>query len=80
MLLFPAAQKAAQAELDEVVGHDRLPEFTDADNLPYIMAALKESLRWRPIAPTGVPHAVIEDDVYEGYSIPKGTTISGIIW
>ncbi|TFK72866.1 cytochrome P450 [Pluteus cervinus] len=75
MLLFPAAQKAAQAELDEVVGHDRLPEFTDADNLPYIMAALKESLRWRPIAPTGVPHAVIEDDVYEGMFIPKGSIV-----
>ena len=31
--------------------------------------------RWRPIAPLGVPHSLIEDDVYEGKVIPQGTTV-----
>lgn len=31
--------------------------------------------RWRPVAPTGVAHAVTQDDYYEGYFIPKGATV-----
>jgi len=30
--------------------------------------------------PPGVPHAVTEDDAYEGYFIPKGTTVLANIW
>ena len=45
MLHFPDVQKRAQAELDAVVGHDRMPEFEDRDNLPYIRALINETLR-----------------------------------
>ena len=31
--------------------------------------------RWRPVAPTGIAHAVTQDDYYEGYYIPKGATV-----
>lgn len=34
MLMFPEAQKAAQEEIDRVVGSDRLPEMDDAPNCP----------------------------------------------
>ncbi len=44
----------AQAELDRVVGADRLPTFEDEDELPFIRAIVKETLRWRPIAVLGV--------------------------
>jgi hypothetical protein len=27
--------------------------------------------------PVGVPHATTEDDVYDGYFIPKGTVVIG---
>ncbi|KAJ3816339.1 cytochrome P450, partial [Lentinula raphanica] len=37
-------------------------------------------LRWQPATPLGVPHATLEDDWYEGYLIPKGTTILANIW
>ncbi|KAF8662701.1 hypothetical protein AX16_001143 [Volvariella volvacea WC 439] len=80
MLNYPEVMKKAQAELDAVIGPDRLPEFTDSESLPYIQAAIKESLRWRTIAPTAVPHAVTEDDTYEGMFIPKGTTIFANIY
>ena len=53
MILYPEVQKRAQEELDSVVGKDRLPSFDDRDNLPYINALAKETLRWNPIAPLG---------------------------
>jgi cytochrome P450 len=52
MTLFPDVQKKAQAEIDVVVGTDRLPSFADRDSLPYIEALVKEVLRWNAVAPT----------------------------
>lgn len=45
MLHFPGVKIKAQAELDRVVGFDRMPEFDDQDNLPYIKAVVYETLR-----------------------------------
>ncbi|KAF9887204.1 hypothetical protein FE257_010458 [Aspergillus nanangensis] len=80
MAHFPEVQKRAQQEIDSVVGQDRLPEFKDRENLPYIDAILKEALRWHPIAPMGLPHRAMEDDVVGGYFIPKGSIILANIW
>lgn len=73
MIAFPEVQCRAQAELDAVVGRDRLPTFADSPHLPYLRAVIKEVLRWRPALPLGVPHAATEEDWYEGMYIPKGT-------
>lgn len=75
MLNYPECMKKAQAEIDAVVGSGRMPDFTDEDSLPYCRACIKEGQRWYTLAPTGFPHAVLQDDVYEGMFIPKGTTI-----
>ena len=53
MCTHPLAQQAAQAELDRVIGNDRLPTISDRAQLPYIEALIKEVLRWSPIAPMG---------------------------
>lgn len=39
-------------ELDDVVGPDRPPTFSDYSNLRVVRAVVKETLRWRPIVPT----------------------------
>lgn len=72
MALNPGIQRKAQAELDRVVGKDRLPSFDDRPLLPYTEAIYREVMRWRPPLPVGLPHATTEDDVYKGYFIPKG--------
>ncbi|RDW80861.1 hypothetical protein BP5796_05559 [Coleophoma crateriformis] len=73
--------RAAQAELDTVIGSARTPQFSDEPQLPYVRALVKEVLRWRPVAVLGgTPHASTEDDVYEGFHIPSGTTILGNSW
>lgn len=53
MVLYPDVMRKAQAEIDEIVGRDRLPNFGDHDKLPYINAMVKEVLRWRPVSPLG---------------------------
>ncbi len=80
MVAFPEAQRRAQAELDAVVGRDRLPTFSDAPHLPYIHAIVKETLRWRPVTPLGIPHVATVEDWYEGMYIPKGTACIANIW
>jgi len=79
MALYPDVQKKAQEELDKVIGN-RLPEFNDRPNLPYINAMVKESLRWQLVTPLAVPHMATEADEYNGYYIPKGTIIIGNSW
>ncbi|KAI0055362.1 cytochrome P450 [Artomyces pyxidatus] len=76
-LVNPEVMKKAQAEIDAVVGRYRLPTFQDEPGLPYVSAIIKEVTRFRPVAPLAVPHAVTRDDSYDGYVIPKGTTIWG---
>jgi cytochrome P450 len=79
MVLFPEVVKTAQKELDRVCG-DRFPTLDDVANLPYIRGCIKESLRWMPTAVLGVPHAVIRDDEYMGYRIPKGAGVLMNVW
>ncbi|KAK0200101.1 cytochrome P450 [Desarmillaria ectypa] len=80
MMLNPEVQKKAQAELDSVLGGDRLPSFDDQEDLPYINALCKELVRFHPVAPIGIPHGTLEDDVFEGHFIPKGSVVFANIW
>ncbi|KAI9039226.1 cytochrome P450 [Aspergillus affinis] len=80
MALYPAVQRRAQEEIDRVVGTSRLPGFQDRENLPYINAMAQEILRWHPIAPVGFVHKSSEEDIYEGYRIPKGAIMIPNIW
>jgi cytochrome P450 len=54
MTLYPEAQEKARAEIDAVVGSDRLPTFEDRPNLPYVDALVKEVFRWQPVIPLGL--------------------------
>ncbi|KAL0576520.1 hypothetical protein V5O48_005465 [Marasmius crinis-equi] len=81
MMKYPEIQSRAQAEVDSVVASlGRLPEFGDQSKLPYVDAVLAETLRRNTVTPLALPHAALEDDVYEGYWIPKGSTIVGNAW
>ncbi|KAG7094385.1 hypothetical protein E1B28_007985 [Marasmius oreades] len=80
MTLFPEIQKKTKEEIDALTGGHRLPMFEDRDNLPYLEALTKEILRFHPTAPSGLPHCTTEDDLFEGYFIPKGCIIIPNIW
>jgi cytochrome P450 len=53
MLVYPEVQAKAQAEVDRVVGKDRLPVLEDAEHMPYVQAVASECLRWLPVVPLG---------------------------
>lgn len=74
-LLYPDFIKHAQAELDQVVGQDRLPDWNDRPNLPYLKAVITELHRWASTTPLGFYHATSNDDTYRGSSIPANTTV-----
>ncbi|KAF7346399.1 O-methylsterigmatocystin oxidoreductase [Mycena sanguinolenta] len=80
MAVYPDIQKKAQTEIDTVIGTHRLPGFEDRPSLPYIEALYREVMRWKPVGSLGVAHATTEDDIYDGYFIPKGTTVISNIW
>ncbi|KAH9482477.1 Cytochrome P450 monooxygenase 208 [Psilocybe cubensis] len=80
LALYPEAMKKAQSEIDTVVGNERLPNFEDRPNLPYNNALFLEVLRWHTVVPTAVPHRLMQDDIHEGYFIPKGALVIPNIW
>ncbi|OQV09706.1 hypothetical protein CLAIMM_13798 [Cladophialophora immunda] len=81
MMLYPDEQKRAHAQLDDVVGNDRLPKPSDLEKLPYIRQIMKEVVRWMPTAVTGaIPHAARSQDEIDGYVIPRGATILLAVW
>jgi len=80
MTLFPDVARRAQREVDAVVGYQRTPTFEDQNKLPYVTALIRETMRWRPVVPSGLLHEATEDIYYEGYVIPKGSTLIGAIW
>lgn len=35
---------------------------------------------WNPPVPLGVPHCLAQDDIYNGYFLPKGASVISNIW
>ncbi|KXN84165.1 O-methylsterigmatocystin oxidoreductase [Leucoagaricus sp. SymC.cos] len=73
MLTHPDVQRLTQKEIDSVVGRDSLPDFWIL-SISHTSQLLSRS--WHPIVPAGVPHLTSDEDVYEGYYIPKNCIIT----
>lgn len=58
--LFPEVQQKMHDEIDDVVGPNRLPNFDDFPQLPFVRAVIKETLRWRPILSGGKQFDLIQ--------------------
>jgi len=80
MIQNPDVLAKAQQELDTVVGAGRMPTFSDRAQLPYVEAVMNEVLRWAVPVPLGLPHRLMEDDIYNGKLVPKGSLIFANIW
>ncbi|KAL3471767.1 cytochrome P450 [Aspergillus californicus] len=76
---FPATIQKAQHELDTICPN-RLPTFTDRENLPYLGAVISELFRFTTMLPLGFPRATVQDDFFMGYHIPNGAIIITNQW
>ncbi|GIY18584.1 cytochrome P450 18a1 [Caerostris darwini] len=76
----PQVQKRIQAEIDEVIGHERFPTWQDHLSMPYTDAAIAELMRWRTIVPLNIMKYTLQDTELNGYFIPKHTHVLGVTW
>ncbi|XP_050207005.1 dimethylnonatriene synthase-like [Mercurialis annua] len=80
LLNNPSVLKAAQEELDIHVGREKWAQESDIENLKYLRAIVKETLRLYPPGPlTGIREA-LEDCNINGYFVAKGTRLIINIW
>ncbi|PVF93578.1 cytochrome P450 [Serendipita vermifera] len=75
LFLFPTVSNRVFREIQSVTQGLRLPRISDRSQFPYTEAVWKESVRWRPFFPLGLPHVNTQDEIIRGYFIPKGTMI-----
>ncbi|CAG0893259.1 unnamed protein product [Darwinula stevensoni] len=80
LLCHPEIQEKLQAEVDSVVGPDRLPSLDDRDRMQYTQAFMMEVLRLGVMLPVGAPHAATEDTEVAGFLFPKGTIVFANVW
>ncbi|CAG0879149.1 unnamed protein product [Darwinula stevensoni] len=80
LLCHPEIQEKLQAEVDSVVGPDRLPSLDDRDRMPYMQAFIMEVQRLANLLPFGLPHFATEDIEVAGHRFPKGTSFLANVW
>ncbi|KAK3101810.1 hypothetical protein FSP39_006532 [Pinctada imbricata] len=71
----PNIQAKMYEEIHTVIGDDVCPSMEHRKGLPYCEAVMAESQRLGNIVPLSVPHGVKYDVNWNGYVIPKGSTI-----
>ncbi|PON53794.1 Cytochrome P450, E-class, group I [Parasponia andersonii] len=76
----PEIMKKAQKELDSVVGRDNIVEESHIPKLPYLQAAMKETLHLHPTLPLLIPHCPSQTCTVGGYSVPKGSGVFVNVW
>eukprot|EP00257_Ricinus_communis_P027386 XP_025014800.1 cytochrome P450 76A1 isoform X2 [Ricinus communis] len=80
LLRCPESIKRVKEELKRVVGQKRKVEESDIDQLPYLQAVLKETMRLHPTLPLLIPRNSLEDTNFMGYLIPKDTQVFVNVW
>ena len=64
---YPKYSFKRSISLDNVIGRERLPNFSDEADLPFITAVCKELLRWT--SPTGMYQIIYSEKGFNSVSI-----------
>ncbi|KAG8384317.1 hypothetical protein BUALT_Bualt04G0105700 [Buddleja alternifolia] len=80
LLKHPEKLDKARAEVDNLVGNNRLINKSDLSSLPYLQNIILETFRLFPVAPMSLPHESSRDFKLGGYDIPRGTMLLANAW
>nr|XP_016458765.1 PREDICTED: cytochrome P450 82C4-like [Nicotiana tabacum] len=80
LLNNPEILRKAQEEIDVHVGKDRQVDESDIQNLAYIQAIIKETLRLYPAGPLLGPREAMDECEVGGYKITPGTRLIVNVW
>uniref|UniRef100_A0ACD5ZL88 Uncharacterized protein n=1 Tax=Avena sativa TaxID=4498 RepID=A0ACD5ZL88_AVESA len=75
----PLIMKKLQQELKNALGSKTYVEYSDIDQLPYLQAVVKETLRMHAVVPL-VPNKAETTVEIQGHTIPKGSTVLVNLW
>ena len=76
----PKVMKNVQEEVKNLKGDKPFIYEDDLQNLPYLKAVVKETMRLHPAVPLLVPRETIQTSHIEGYEIPKKTLVHVNAW
>lgn len=71
---YPDLQTRLRKEVDDKLG-DSMSSMRQRKDMPFTNAVIYEALRIGSIAPLALPHSVPYDVMFQGFLIPKNTTI-----
>ncbi len=77
---FPLYQKELHAEIDSVLGREKLPTESDRFKLANIEAFLNEAMRFHCAGPILIPRATTKNVIFKGCHLPKDTFVMVNIW
>lgn len=76
----PAVQTKVRGEIKDVLGDDEPITESNIQQLPYLQAVIKETLRLHSPIPLLVPHMNLEEAKLGGYTIPRGSKVVVNAW
>ncbi|XP_052210605.1 geraniol 8-hydroxylase-like [Diospyros lotus] len=80
LLRNPNILERARNEIITNIGTDRQMQESDIDNLPYLRAVVKETMRLHPAAPLLLPHKARNDVELLGFVVSKNTQVLVNAW
>uniref|UniRef100_T1JBP5 Cytochrome P450 n=1 Tax=Strigamia maritima TaxID=126957 RepID=T1JBP5_STRMM len=80
LIKHPEVQTKVQKEIDDVIGKEKAPTMSDQKLMPYTQATIMEIVRLTSIVPLNDPHSPIEDTEFNGYFLPKNSSIYTNLW
>ncbi|XP_021749882.1 cytochrome P450 71A25-like [Chenopodium quinoa] len=80
LLRHPLKMSKLQREVREITGEKLYVNEDDLEQMKYLKAVIKETLRLHPPIPLLVPRQSIQDTKINGYDIPAGTIVITNAW
>ncbi|NXL22644.1 CP2U1 protein, partial [Setophaga kirtlandii] len=80
MCLYPEVQEKVHAEIEAVLGRDKVPSLAHKAQMPFTEATIMEVQRMTAVVPLSIPRMASETAVLQGYTIPKGSVIVPNLW